>query len=129
MHPRERRGFPEEEGMRIWTVTCMTALLSVWVGCASEPSAGMDPPVFATCPTEPPPARHASALLFDRHPGPYRAGDFNYRSDWPSTEAYHGHGEVIYFAERFIDIQGPGFRQPDNTWRRFDTVRVGVGRR
>ena len=69
----------------------------------------------------------ASALLFDRKPGPFRASDFAFRSDWPSTVSFYSPGQVISFAERFVDFQGRGFGESDYTYRRFDTYRAGIG--
>ncbi len=69
----------------------------------------------------------ASALLFDRRPGEYSGSDFAYRSDWPSTSSFYSPGQVIVFNERFIDYQGRGFDDSQNTYRRFDSQRVGVG--
>lgn len=69
----------------------------------------------------------ASALLFDRRPGEYSGSDFAYRSDWPSTPSFYSPGQVIVFNERFIDYQGRGFDESQNTYRRFESQRVGVG--
>lgn len=74
-------------------------------------------------------AELATALLFDRRPGRYRASDFAFRSDWPSTDSMYSPGQVIYFRERFVDHQGLGFGESDHTYRRFETYRVGVGYR
>jgi len=71
----------------------------------------------------------APALLFDRQPGPFCASDFTYRSDWPSTVSYYSPSQTTYFRERFADYQGRGFGGSDNTYRLFDTYRVGVGYR
>ncbi|HRY68480.1 MAG TPA: hypothetical protein P5159_23600 [Phycisphaerae bacterium] len=70
---------------------------------------------------------YASALLFDRRPGLYSGSDFACRSDWPSTPSFYSPGQVIVFNERFIDYQGRGFDGSQNTYRRFDSQRVGVG--
>lgn len=69
----------------------------------------------------------ASALLFDRRPGQYSGSDFACRSDWPSTPSFYSPGQVFVFNERFIDYQGRGFDESQNTYRRFDSQRVGVG--
>jgi len=71
----------------------------------------------------------ASALLFNPKPGLYNAADIAARSDWPSANAFYSSGEVLFFRERFIDFQGRGFDDPDYTYRRFDTYRVGTGYR
>lgn len=71
----------------------------------------------------------ASGLLFDRYPGAFRATDFNYRSDWPSTDAFYTPGEVLLFTDRMTDYQGPGINGIDRTFRRVDTIRFGAGRR
>jgi hypothetical protein len=74
-------------------------------------------------------ASYPPGLLFDRVPGRYSAEGFAYRSDWPSTNAYYAPGEVIYYHERFIDHQGPGWEPWNGTYRRFTTYRTGVGYR
>jgi hypothetical protein len=68
-------------------------------------------------------------MLFDARPGPYDATMFNYRSDWPSAPSYYSPGEVIFYRERFIDIQGHGIHSPGYVHRRFETYRTGVGYR
>ena len=103
--------------------------LPVLTGC--QPDARPEMPRVVRF--QPPPAGHgaglASALLFDHRPGPYRVSDFAYRSDWPSTEAFYSPGQVIFFAERFVDWQGSRFHDTDDFYRRFDSIRVGTGYR
>ena len=70
--------------------------------------------------------RFARSLIFDRRPGYYSASDFAYRSDWPSTDAYYRAPEMIFYREYFNDVQGPGFNNNDNTYRRFETYRYGA---
>jgi hypothetical protein len=67
-----------------------------------------------------------SNLLFDAYPGEYRASDFAWRSDWPSTVSYYSPGEVTYFREHFVDWQGGGFGTRDHTRRRAETRRERV---
>jgi hypothetical protein len=113
--------------MRVWILAMMGGLLPVLTGChaagdhtiARHPAAA--PPVAGQR------ADLATALLFDRKPGCYHASDFATRSDWPSTDSFYSPGQVIYFNERFVDITGRRFDESDYTYRRFDTVRVGVG--
>lgn len=72
------------------------------------------------------------ALLFDDQPGYPSASEVAYRSDWPSAESYYQFGEVIYYQERFIDIQGSepyGRNHHGHTYRRFSSHRAGFGSR
>ena len=71
----------------------------------------------------------AGDLLFDRYPGRYNATDFAVRSDWPSTISYYSPGQVLSFSERFVDVTGRSFGESDYTYRRSESIRVGVGYR
>lgn len=80
----------------------------------------------------PPPVLQASyppSLLFDRVPGRYSATDFNYRSDWPSTNSFYAPGEVIQYNLYSVDYQGPNFDPWHSNYRRFETRRSGIGYR
>jgi hypothetical protein len=68
----------------------------------------------------------ARGLIFDQRPGLYAASEFTYRSDWPSSDAYHAGPEIILFREHSYNIQGPGFYNNDYSYRQFDTYRVGA---
>jgi hypothetical protein len=74
-------------------------------------------------------AELASALLFDARPGAYDAQGFAARSDWPSTRAFYSPGQVIFYNEWFVDYQGRSFGSAPGTYRRAESVRVGVGYR
>jgi hypothetical protein len=80
----------------------------------------------------PPPVLQASyppSLLFDRVPGRYSATNFNYRSDWPSTNSYYAPGEVIQYNLYSVDYQGPNLDPWHASYRRFETQRSGIGYR
>ena len=67
-------------------------------------------------------------LLFDTQPGWPTAAEMALRSSWPAAPAYIAGGEVIWFRERFLDVQSGGWgsgRPNDHVYRRFDTYRVG----
>lgn len=97
--------------------------------CADQAEA---PEEDATARAEPQPQwidlRPRASLIFDRRPGPYTSEDFG-RSDWPSVAGWSSYGQVVAFREHFHDSQGPGMNRMDQTWRRFDTWRVGVAGR
>jgi hypothetical protein len=107
-------------------IMSMAALAAT--GCASPPDDG-DQEVRLISAGTGRSAALATALLFDPEPGCYRASDFAFRSEWPSTDSFYSPGQVIYFRERFVDVQGRQFGESDYTYRRFDTYRVGVGYR
>ena len=115
--------------MRAGSIVILGFWLLSAVGCANCQRETVE----RTTPVPPPPgeARKVAdaTLLFDAWPGRWHASDLAFRSDWPSTEAYYTSGQVIWFRERFHDYQGPGIRQPDHTYRRFDTYRTGMGYR
>jgi hypothetical protein len=73
------------------------------------------------------PAELASALLFDPRPAVYDAQEFACRSDWPSTRAFYSPGQVISYNEWTVDYQGRGFGGAPSSYRRAESVRVGVG--
>ncbi len=113
--------------MRVLISACVGVALAAAIGCESA-----DPELerfeIALAATDHP--RDVGAeLLFDPRPGRYSASDFACRSDWPSTESFYRPAEQIYYQERFIDYQGPGFHTPDRVYRRFETYRSGVGYR
>lgn len=123
--------------MRI-CIQALAGLLSLGiVGCCEplEPICGRhdsrpngDPVVEVM----PPPVLQASyppSLLFDRVPGRYSATDFNYRSDWPSTNSFYAPGEVIQYNLYSVDYQGPNFDPWNSSYRRFETRRSGIGYR
>ena len=134
-----------------WTAVVLLSLLAA-SGCAQqEPSTerhpqAMDPLATAgrmpaeaeaaeedaTASAEPEPLwvdlRPRATLIFDRQPGRFTSEDFG-RSDWPSAPGWSSYGQVVTFREHFRDVQGPGFHRMDNTWRRFDTWRVGAAAR
>lgn len=97
--------------------------------CGRCAGTGEEKPVVEVLPAPTLQAGHPQALLFDRRPGWYSATDFNWRSDWPSGNAYYAPGEAIYYHERFIDYQGPGRSPWNGTYRRFSSHRVGMGYR
>lgn len=102
-------------------------VLAAMAGCASterEPRT-----VFFGPPAEQRPAELATALLFDAHPGRFEAEQFAVRSDWPSADAFYSPGQVIYFSERFVDYQGRPFDESLGTYRRAESVKLGVGYR
>ncbi len=109
--------------MRAWGLFLGLLLSSVVMGCARS----HEPVEFG--PNEVVRPVLASSLLFDRYPGTYRATDFNYRSDWPSTDAFYTPGEILLYSDRMTDYQGPGLNGVDRTYRRVDTVRFGAGNR
>jgi hypothetical protein len=73
--------------------------------------------------------RVSPGLIFDRRPGLYSASDFNWRSDWPSTDSYYRGPEVVMFREYFHDTQGLGWNNFDSSYRHFDSYRVGTATR
>jgi hypothetical protein len=84
---------------------------------------------YRLCPayrTAGPSAQPNSSILFNPSPGAYHAGQFAYRSDWPSTPSYYQGGQFIWFQERLYDLQGRG-QNPNWTYRRFETYRSGFG--
>ena len=114
--------------MRSWVLGMCLAALAI-AGCSHS----HDRMVARSLPTSTPladrPAELASTLLFNPKPGRFSASDIAARSDWPSAKAFYSPGEVLFFRERFIDFQGRGFDEPNYTYRRFDTYRVGTGYR
>lgn len=130
----------------MWIVRAWRVILGIVIGagllagCAADrPRRGADIECTAQEPTCPAAATVAStiggrmvrprSLIFDAQAGPFYAGDFTWRSTWPSTESMYVPGEVIYYREHFRDLQGPGINRPDSTYRRFDTYRYGAGYR
>lgn len=107
----------------------LLAGVAAWGGCACRDEPLQPEPQTCRSREAGPGAALASALLFDRHPGAYSAGQFNWRSDWPSTVSYYSPGQVIFYRERFIDHQGRSFGEQDHFHRRAESVRVGVGYR
>ena len=75
------------------------------------------------------PAELASALLFDARPGAYDAQEFAARSDWPSTPAFYSPGQVIFFNDWMVDYQGSNLGNTLDTFRRAESLRIGVGYR
>ena len=113
--------------MRLISAIIGVALLGV-AGCASTaPGQNADAVSLSAGPGSG--GGYAPGLLFDRIPSRYQASDFAYRSSWPSTDAFYSPGQVIFFSERFIDVQGRTFDGPDYTYRRFETYRGGYGYR
>jgi len=115
--------------MRLWCSLAVMAFALTVSGCATPDEAPLSTDPQCHLAVAGPRVDLASTLLFDRKPGPFVASDFAYRSDWPSTVSYYSPSQVIYFRERFVDIQGRGFGGSDSTYRRFETHRVGVGYR
>ncbi|MCP4591625.1 MAG: hypothetical protein GY842_12865 [bacterium] len=73
-----------------------------------------------------------AAALFDRQRGAPPTREMAVRSDWPAAQAFVGHGESVYYRERFSDIQSTGFSTRgwgDRSYRRFESIREGSGRR
>jgi hypothetical protein len=112
----------------MWSILTGVYVLAAVGCCASDKSAPCkhEPAKVQTENRQP---ALASNIIFDRHPGPYRAGDFAYRSDWPAAGSMYTPGQVIYYREHFVDYQGRGFDHADYSYRRFDMYRVGVGYR
>ena len=114
--------------VRRWAGVILGGVLGVLAGCASRgdspaPFAGWQPPAGGRV------GGLASALLFDRQPGLYDASEFAFRNDWPATDAYYSPGEVIFYTERFVDLEGRDFHDHDHSFRRFESVREGSGYR
>jgi hypothetical protein len=115
----------EEEKMR---TLCMALLVVPMLAGCGHGAACLEREPFGEPLVSAVPVRAASPLLFDRHPGPWHASDFNYRSDWPSTPAFYSPGETILYSQRFVDYQGPRYGgNNDWTYRRAETVRFGMG--
>jgi hypothetical protein len=115
--------------MKWWISALGLAALALGSGCSSSREAGGAMPVSSHRDYRLSPAvtYPSATLLFDRRPGPYSASEFAARSDWPSTEAYYPLGEIIFYREHFVDLQGPYFALPDRSYRRVDTYRAGSG--
>ena len=105
--------------MRSAVLTTVVLLLLSTVGCCQSRQVASLP------------GPQTPALLFDAHPGLIAASDVAFRSPWPSTRAYYGEGEDIYFRERFIDLQQAGRcgLSHDRVYRRFETRRIGWAHR
>lgn len=113
--------------MRLGITVATALLLPVFAGCASRHD---DRCVRVVTVPEARPAALASALLFDPRPGRYDPQAFAARSDWPSTPSFYSPGQVIFYSDRVVDYQGPGWNNNwQGTYRRADSVRVGVGYR
>jgi len=112
--------------MRLGMVLAIGLLLVPLAGCASR--AGYRGPCVMLAPDSRP-VELASALLFDPRPGPYDAQEFALRSDWPSTPSFYSPGELIFYRDRVVDFQGRPWNNWQGTYRRADSVRVGVGYR
>ena len=113
--------------MRAVAVVLGAVVLTV-SGCASSsPCSHRDARIASGAPGQQ--AELATSLLFDAKPGLYRASDFAYRSDWPSTTAFYSPGQVISFTERIVDYGGHHFTGPGHAHRRFDSYRTGIGYR
>lgn len=99
------------------TAWITVALIAVAIsGCATFP--GRDSASPAAAPT----------LLFDAVPGWPAASDMACRSSWPAVPSYRDAGEVVWYRERFLDVQSGGWgsgRPTDRVTRRFDTFRTG----
>jgi hypothetical protein len=85
--------------------------------------------VWVRIPPQERPAELASVLLFDARPAAYDAQEFASRSDWPSTRSFYSPGQVIFYNEWFVDYQGRNFGSAPDSYRRAESVRVGVGYR
>ncbi|HOB76514.1 MAG TPA: hypothetical protein PKG54_18550 [Phycisphaerae bacterium] len=112
--------------MRLGVAVVMALLVPAWAGCSSHPES---PSRCVIAVPEQRPAVLASALLFDPQPGHYDPQDFAMRSDWPSTPSFYSPGEAVYYSDRVVDYQGRPWSNWQGTYRRADSVRIGVGYR
>jgi hypothetical protein len=67
-------------------------------------------------------------IIFNPAPSRYDAGQFAYRSDWPSADSYYQGGQFVYYREYVNDYQGRNL-SPNWTHRQFQTYRTGFGYR
>ena len=104
----------------------MIVAVLLMAGCAAQHEPGAARARTVSCHR---PAELASALLFDAQPSPYDAQEFAARSDWPSTHAFYSPGQVIFYNDWLVDYQGSNPGNTYNTYRRAESLRVGVGYR
>ncbi len=121
-------------GLRRASCLAMVAVTMLLItGCGPERESAIRSPELIARDVAPIPpnlrvdAPVGSAMLFDAQPGPYAAGDFTFRSDWPSTVSHYSTGQVFFYRERYYGHEGRNQGRSNPTYRRVDTTVYSAG--